>query len=533
VVVQGGKTRVVVQNEKTEAAHAPSDAERLLKLVQHRWFGARFPQDGELAVARLVLGVYTASSRGELVHKKAAAAVMGVEDVRTARKYVALAEEEGLLTATPAPDDKRKEILQPTAALRRLVQQEFEAVIRMIGAQIEEAPSEGANVSEGYEHGSSEPTWGRVWPEVDLENERLAQAREYERQGHFFGAMDSYLLMLDLEPDLAAAREGLLRLVKAKPSEAEKYYKERLEEFGIVLPGSEPREDLGDEGSRIPSGIMRIAALRPKHRRLSARAYARQIEKLNEWIAANPDDSEAYLRRGDLQRVMKKRVGVNQEGIAYRDMMDRNAIADYSRAIELKPDCVDPYLARGECLMAIGDNKGAIEDFNRALQLAPENWEAYAQRGELHGKMGNIALAFRDLDQAIALDPNRSSPFRSRARLHATTGDYQSAIVDYTEAIRVGPDDAYTYVDRGWAYEVSGDSANAEADLAEFRKRRTKALYRADIVRGALYLDIGNREKALASFHRALEDPEIKGAENRRDLEYIQEYIQQLTLSEK
>jgi tetratricopeptide (TPR) repeat protein len=51
-----------------------------------------------------------------------------------------------------------------------------------------------------------------------------------------------------------------------------------------------------------------------------------------------------------------------------------DAIADYSRAIELRPDFLPAYQARGQARRAAGDTDGALADLDKAveLQFAPK-----------------------------------------------------------------------------------------------------------------------------------------------------------------
>jgi tetratricopeptide (TPR) repeat protein len=53
----------------------------------------------------------------------------------------------------------------------------------------------------------------------------------------------------------------------------------------------------------------------------------------------------------------------------------QGAIADYNRAIELKPDLADAYYNRGNIWGDLGEGKRAIEDFQRAADL-------YQQQGK-------------------------------------------------------------------------------------------------------------------------------------------------------
>ncbi|CAN0400830.1 unnamed protein product, partial [Phaeothamnion confervicola] len=103
---------------------AKSKALLMVKLFQRRWFGGRFRPEVERYMISLLVSAITAQEAGTPLTKKAAVAAMGVEDVKTARKYVQLAEREGLLEASPSPDDKRKELLYPTPRLWELLHKE-------------------------------------------------------------------------------------------------------------------------------------------------------------------------------------------------------------------------------------------------------------------------------------------------------------------------------------------------------------------------------------------------------------------------
>ena len=56
-------------------------------------------------------------------------------------------------------------------------------------------------------------------------------------------------------------------------------------------------------------------------------------------------------------------------------------IADYNKAIELKPNPATSYYNRGRSKYYLKDYYGAIEDYNKAIELNPNAADAYNNRG--------------------------------------------------------------------------------------------------------------------------------------------------------
>ena len=105
---------------------------RVLKFLNRRWFDGRFAAHEDLYMARLLFAVFDKHRAGEPLNKKAAADAMGAEDIKTARKYVALAEQEGFIIAVRDANDKRKERLSPTPLLERLLEEEVQTLQRQL-----------------------------------------------------------------------------------------------------------------------------------------------------------------------------------------------------------------------------------------------------------------------------------------------------------------------------------------------------------------------------------------------------------------
>lgn len=83
----------------------------------------------------------------------------------------------------------------------------------------------------------------------------------------------------------------------------------------------------------------------------------------------------------------------------------QKSIAEFTRALELKPDFADACQARAAARGQAGDQKGALEDFSQAIKLAPKSSGAYEGRAAYRQKAGDRAGALEDYRQALKLNP--------------------------------------------------------------------------------------------------------------------------------
>jgi len=82
----------------------------------------------------------------------------------------------------------------------------------------------------------------------------------------------------------------------------------------------------------------------------------------------------------------------------------KGAIADDTKAIELRPGFAEAYAHRGSAKGARGDKNGAIADYTTAIQLKPDYASAYFLRSGLERAKGNLAVASAHCAKAIQLD---------------------------------------------------------------------------------------------------------------------------------
>jgi tetratricopeptide (TPR) repeat protein len=97
------------------------------------------------------------------------------------------------------------------------------------------------------------------------------------------------------------------------------------------------------------------------------------------------------------------------------------------------------YMARGDSDYDLGDYACAIADYSRAIELKPDFAEAYNNRAYTYMKMENYAPALPDLDEAIRLRPDYVNALMNRGDIYNYYYqiDYDRAIADYDRVIQL------------------------------------------------------------------------------------------------
>ena len=253
----------------------------------------------------------------------------------------------------------------------------------------------------------------------------------------------------------------------------------------------------GPDHPNVATSLNNLAALYYAQGRL-----AEAIADYDRAIALKPDDAYAYNNRGNAQRAQGRLA---------------EAIADYDQAIALKPDYARPYYNRGNAQRAQGHLAGAIADYDQAIALKPDYARAYYNRGNVRGEQDDLAGAIADYDQAIALKPDYARAYYNRGNVRGEQDDLAGAIADYDQAIALEPDYAYAYNNRGNAQRAQGRLAEAIADYDRaiaLKPDDARAYYNRGNVRG----EQGDLAGAIADYDQAiaLEPSDPRAYNNRR-----------------
>jgi tetratricopeptide (TPR) repeat protein len=190
------------------------------------------------------------------------------------------------------------------------------------------------------------------------------------------------------------------------------------------------------------------------------------------------------------------------------------AIAEYEKALALKPDFAIAYLYLGLTYQIRGNKENAVRALDKAKELYtallsrnPEDVDAYIYRGITYNNRGEHALAIKDYDAALTLKPNDARVYENRGVSYYETGDFEHAFLDLNEAIKIDPKAAGALNNRGNAYFKKGDLDHALQDYNSVIKLRPASALDY-LNRALLFMERREYDKAIADLDRAIQlDP--------------------------
>jgi serine/threonine protein kinase len=215
-------------------------------------------------------------------------------------------------------------------------------------------------------------------------------------------------------------------------------------------------------------------------------------------IAIDPLDGDFHLFQAELLQEEPER--------------SADALAGFSRAIEIGGGSARAYLQRAALYYRAARDELAIEDLNAAIELDRTLHSAYLLRGHaqrhLWEKTRNPqwrAAAVESYSRAIELSPDRSyAAYLERGKIYSEGDQDEFAITDYNRAIGVNPDGLDAYTQRGLAYRDTKRFREAARD-AEHVLKVEPGNYQALVLLGDAERRKGRSKQALFAYTRAIE----------------------------
>lgn len=232
------------------------------------------------------------------------------------------------------------------------------------------------------------------------------------------------------------------------------------------------------------------------------------IDYFSKAIDLEPNYIRVYYTRG-LAYWLKIEEIYETRGQGYRgtEIVDK-AIKDYRKAIELKLNSADAYIALAALYVEKRDTQKARETLDELSKLNLDKSVIYNNRALLYASLGEFEKALKDYETSISLKEYsthipKGRTYASRAQLHAAMGNYDAAIADYSKQLEIGGN-YFAQSLRAWTYYLKGDFRLAIADINLAVKKYPKAAL-PYATRGTIYLRSEKYAQALADYSKAIE----------------------------
>jgi len=185
------------------------------------------------------------------------------------------------------------------------------------------------------------------------------------------------------------------------------------------------------------------------------------------------------------------------------------AIAQYTRALELKPDYDLAIINMANAYRRMGRDDAALAGYERYIAIDPKNAFVRYQIGEIYLDQGNQARAETEFAEALAIDPKLASALVATGVIAYQRGQLPQAEQRFKDALALKADVRLAHFNLALIAEARGDDAAADAEYrTEIDKHPTA--YKAIFNLGRLKARKGMSAEAIALYRKAVEtNPEF------------------------
>jgi len=229
--------------------------------------------------------------------------------------------------------------------------------------------------------------------------------------------------------------------------------------------------------------------------------------------------------------------GQSIEYLSYKSQPDTGGVARAESALAKDPGNLALIARLGAAQVAIRQYREAIATYSKGLELAPKDTAFYRERGHRYLSIREFDKAYADLTKGLSLDSTDYGCLYHLGIIQFLRGEFDLAVRSFTRALPLAPDSNERTGSTDWLWMSlarAGRNAEAQALLnrhpdaahATIVYTRRLRVYRGQVAPdsaftpadtddvsvatlsyglGDWYLVHGNRKKALEWFGRAIE----------------------------
>jgi tetratricopeptide (TPR) repeat protein len=218
-------------------------------------------------------------------------------------------------------------------------------------------------------------------------------------------------------------------------------------------------------------GLIRICLAAPALLALTAISFSAHADSIRDcegrdYKIAIKGCTELLQQKPKYARALYKRADAYQGLNRYRE-----AIEDYTAAIEIDESNPAYFHDRGLAYDRLGDLDRALEDLNRAVKLRPDETHAIRTLVYMRARANKeLKEALTDASRLIELDQRQAqkngASYHVRSFVYFRLGQWRESIADADRAIQLHGNFAGSFFVRGKAKIASGDRAGGNRDIA-------------------------------------------------------------------
>lgn len=241
----------------------------------------------------------------------------------------------------------------------------------------------------------------------------------------------------------------------------------------------------------LPSFATQNSLLAQARRLFAAGSYDQASRLLEDSLKQQPKDADIHLLLGQTYALEGRRT---------------DAIQQFTRTLELRPDSAPAYNALGTALNRFAEFDQARKAFEQAIALDPQLPDAHinlamslAQTGDMTGTAQHLQMAIYiqpkaktaatahyllakifaeqdsqhaldELSAAVRIEPRDQEAWLALGRLHRDMNDETGALAAFQQAVACDPRDSEVQYELGSEYLSQGDARRAAVHLELARK---------------------------------------------------------------
>jgi tetratricopeptide (TPR) repeat protein len=294
----------------------------------------------------------------------------------------------------------------------------------------------------------------------------LARAHFFEAEQNWKSAAGQYGMALEKLPGNARLREKQAEMAARSPAKPEIANPARSDD---LVDGSLAYLYAPPAGPRIAQEIAvrraRIGSLKPAgpdpDRRLYLTAESYQILSYLAGLQVFEIDPQSY-RAHQIRAQLLETSGKDEE-----------AVAEYRRALELKPDLQNVHFAIGSLYWKDRRLEEARVELEEELRLNPNHPQALYELGDILTGAGKAREAEAHFRKAVKLEPKMAEAHFALEKIYTQNGQYQQAVDQLRKALEIDPSDPTPHYRLASIYRKMGRNQEAEEELKIFSRQRT------------------------------------------------------------